>query len=213
MLHPPQARLRSASPKRTALRFAGAIAAGIVLALIVSWGLILLGFVVGMAMPLFLGGIAVCFFGAGWLAGASLDRGRRARVGFGLGALLGLPLLVVPVFSVGMGYSGQELSIWQVVEGVGILGSFPAAGFGIMGAVGGLFLGEGWRAAGSCALRFILAGALGGALGGAIIIAGLAMTETVGGAGMIVYVAGGATYFLLPAAIGGWLLSQRLALR
>lgn len=203
-------KLAAAAPGRTAMGFTAAIAGGLAASAVLSWSLVRSGYLVGRSPALFAAGVALCFLVAGWFAGASLGGSRKVRAGFALGAAIGLTLTVVPLFAL-QGYSGRQP---HLLAGFLLYGTVGAVAFGIMGMIAGAFLGEGWRGIGSCAVRLAAAGAVGGGVAGMILIGGAAMAYATPGSGATTLLLSGvAAFYLLPAAVGGWLLGRRSSRR
>ena len=157
--------------------------------------------VLNLVLPIF-----GCFCG-GAIAGRSLRLGTRGVAGFAVAFALTLPVLVLRLIGIqGLGSHEPFWTLVQVYSGTG------AVAFAVMGAVGVLIAGLGYREVGIAAATFGGAGLLGGLL--LVLTQILALEQDFGrDINRVLLLAGSGAFLILPAALGGTVLTRRLASR
>ena len=155
--------------------------------------------VLNLTMPL------LGFLVGGAIAGRSLGLGKRGVVGFAISFALSIPILLIVVISV-QGMHGNE--------GFFSLAAYFAVAFGLafalMGGLGVAISGLGWREVARSAAAFGSAGVLGS------ILLRLSLSAMMQGAWRLNHIVlwlGAVVSLLIPAGLGGTLLSRRLATR
>jgi hypothetical protein len=141
----------------------------------------------------------------GAIAGRSLRLGRRGVAGFAIAFTLTLPILVVVAIS-SQAMHGNEGFLRLMMY-------FSAAGafaFGLMGGIGVAISGLGPREAVHSAAVFGSAGFVGGVL---LRLSLLGMLQGARSTNRILLWLGGIAFILLPATVGGTVLTRRLAAR
>ena len=135
----------------------------------------------------------------GMVAGATLGRGWRGRLGFAIAFPVGatIPLLAVATLPT---LSGREGLIQLMIAYVGIWG----LSYGALGVVGASIAGVAWR----LLARVLLACAVCGVVGG-LVMTGVASALTGDGSGITwLRMAGSAAALLISAAGCGWWLGR-----
>ena len=141
----------------------------------------------------------------GAIAGRSLRLGTRGVAGFAVAFPLTLPLLFFPVMSI-QGMTGHE-PFWMLVQ---VYGGSGAVVFAVMGAVGVAISGLGYREVGVAAATFGGAGLLGGLL---LVVSLALMRDFARDINYVLLLAGSGAFLILPAGLGGTVLTRRLASR
>ena len=153
--------------------------------------------ILSLAIPLF------GFVGGGAIAGRSLRLGRRGVVAFAVAFAVALPILMVPWINI-QGMNGSEGFSRLVVD----FGSMGAVAFALMGGVGVAIAGLGGREVVRSAAVFGCAGFLGG------LLLAVCLSASAPGASrtnLILMTLGSIGFVLLPATLGGTVLTRRLA--
>lgn len=140
----------------------------------------------------------------GAFAGGRLGLGRRGVIGFAVAFALTLPMLFIAVISI-QGMHGNE----GFFKLAGYFGAAGAVAFALMGGVGLAISGLGGREAARSAAVFGGAGLLGGLLLTMCVLGMHADRVT----NLILLVIGPTLFALLPASVGGIVLTRRLATR
>jgi hypothetical protein len=154
---------------------------------------------VAVAVLLFLAGPAI----GGALAGRSLRLGKRGGVGFAIAFAISLPILMVPWMGV-QGMHGNESIARLVVT----FGGTAVVAFALMAAVSVGIAGLGGRLVVQAAVIFGCAGFVGGLLLAVCLAASLPGNRHMN---QVLISIGSVAYLLLPAALGGSILTRKLA--
>ena len=138
----------------------------------------------------------------GAFAGHSLDLGRRGVAGFAISFALALPILMVVVFST-QGMHGNE-GFFRLAMYFGTAG---VVAFALMGGVGVAISGLGWQEVAHSVAVFGGAGFLGG------ILFASSLDGHPSPKNRILLLLGVISFVLVPASVGGTVLTRRLAAR
>ena len=182
---------------KVGMGFAGGVLLGFVLLMMpLGWLLVLLPLPSNMGLFNVISS-ALAFFCGGCLAGASLGRGRRTKLAFGLAFAVTLPFLVLTIIGI-QGLGGRQHALRLLVW----FGGPAVPAFGILGALGVAVAGEPWRTVAAGAIIFATSGAVGGVL--------FTMALLPYPPNRVLAMLGALAFLLVPPALGGAALARRI---